>query len=53
MELAYNYRSKTARGRIVSGVAYASSKALAIGQLRRGGLAPFEINLDIPRRWLA
>lgn len=49
MDFAYKYRSKTARGRVVAGIAYASSKALAIGQLRRGGLAPFEINMDLPK----
>lgn len=49
MDFAYTYRSKTMRGRIVSGIVYASSKALAIGQLRRGGLAPFEIKVDVPK----
>lgn len=52
MDFAYNYRSKTQRGRLVGGVVYASSKALAIGQLRRGGLAPFEIKVDIGKTLL-
>lgn len=49
MDFAYTYRSKTMRGRIVTGIVYASSKALAVGQLRRGGLAPFEIKVDVPK----
>lgn len=47
MDLAYRYKTKTARGRIVDGVIYAPSQAMAVGQLRKGGMPPFEIGLSV------
>lgn len=47
MELAYSYKSKTARGRLVNGIIYAKNQSLAVGMLNKGGMPPFEIGLSL------
>ena len=47
MKLAYAYTARNARGTIVKGLTYASSRAQAFGQLKVNRLQPIQVGLSI------
>lgn len=46
VKFAYKYSARSARGAPVAGIAYASSRALAYGQLRVNGMTPVAVALS-------
>lgn len=49
MKLSYRYQAKTASGQVVEGNVVATSRALALLQLRKTGLKPRKVTLDLGR----
>lgn len=45
-EKAYNYKAKTPKGKIISGIVYAQSYPLAFNKLKRAGFTPLEAKLS-------
>jgi type II secretory pathway component PulF len=50
---AFRYRAASVDGRMESGVVHASDREAAVAELRRRGLAPVEVDVDVVRRRVA